>query len=45
MILRRQWSNVSKTSATVTSAMLGLFRDNARTRQEFLSLVGSDHRD
>ena len=33
-----------KTSVTVTSAMLGLFRDNARTRQEFLSLVGSDRR-
>jgi len=33
-----------KTSVTVTSAMLGLFRDNARTRQEFLSLVRSDSR-
>ncbi len=34
-----------KSSVTVTSAMLGLFRDNARTRQEFLSLVRSSHRD
>jgi GTP cyclohydrolase I len=32
-----------KSSVTVTSAMLGLFRDNARTRQEFLSLIRSDH--
>ncbi len=33
-----------KTSVTVTSSMLGLFRDNARTRQEFLSLIRSDQR-
>ena len=27
-------------SLAVTSAMLGIFRDNARTRMEFLSLIG-----
>ena len=29
----------SSTSPTVTSAMVGLFRSNARTRDEFLSLI------
>ena len=33
-----------KSSVTVTSSMLGLFRDNPQTRQEFLSLVHSDKR-
>jgi len=33
-----------KSSVTVTSSMLGLFRDNERTRHEFLSLVKSEHR-
>ena len=33
-----------KSSVTVTSAMLGLFRDNDRTRHEFLSLVNSDRK-
>ncbi len=33
-----------KSSVTVTSAMLGLFRDNDRTRHEFLSLVQSDRK-
>ncbi|HSC78121.1 MAG TPA: GTP cyclohydrolase I FolE [Candidatus Acidoferrales bacterium] len=33
-----------KGSVTVTSSMLGLFRDNERTRHEFLSLVNSGHR-
>jgi hypothetical protein len=28
-------------SYAVTSAMLGIFRENARTRMEFLSLLGS----
>jgi len=27
-------------SQTVTSAMLGSFRENAQTREEFLSLIG-----
>jgi len=27
-------------SETITSAMLGAFRDNQRTREEFLSLIG-----
>jgi GTP cyclohydrolase I len=27
-------------SQTVTSAMLGAFRDNSQTREEFLALVG-----
>jgi GTP cyclohydrolase I len=27
-------------SATITSSMLGDFRDNPKTREEFLSLVG-----
>ncbi len=31
-------------SSTVTSAMLGCFRDSPQTRQEFLSLVGSNKR-
>ena len=31
-----------KSSVTVTSSMLGLFRDNPQTRQEFLSLVQPD---
>lgn len=31
-------------SATVTSAMLGCFRDSAQTRQEFLALVQPDKR-
>ena len=31
-----------KSSVTVTSSMLGLFRDNPQTRQEFLSLVQSE---
>ena len=29
-------------SETVTSAMLGAFRDNQQTREEFLSLIGQD---
>ncbi|HXE76342.1 MAG TPA: GTP cyclohydrolase I FolE [Candidatus Xenobia bacterium] len=33
-----------KGSVTVTSSMLGLFRDNDRTRHEFLSLVQSDRK-
>ena len=33
-----------KSSVTVTSAMLGLFRDNPQTRQEFLSLVQQDRK-
>lgn len=32
-------------SPTVTSAMLGVFRDDARTRKEFLSLIGNRCRD
>lgn len=31
-------------SATITSAMLGAFRDNRRTREEFLSLASGRHR-
>jgi GTP cyclohydrolase I len=31
-------------SSTVTSAMVGAFRDNKATRDEFLSLVGRSHR-
>jgi len=27
------------TSSTVTSAMLGVFRDDPKTREEFLSLI------
>jgi GTP cyclohydrolase I len=27
-------------SSTVTSCMLGVFRNRAKTRQEFLSLIG-----
>ena len=34
-----------KGSVTVTSSMLGLFRDNERTRHEFLSLMRSRNRD
>ena len=32
-------------SDLVTSRMLGCFRDNAMTRQEFLSMVHADHQD
>ena len=31
-------------SSTITSAMLGIFRDNPKTREEFLSLVGTGNR-
>ena len=31
-------------SSTITSAMLGVFRDNPQTREEFLSLVGTGNR-
>ena len=31
-------------SSTITSAMLGVFRDNPKTREEFLSLVGTGNR-
>ena len=31
-------------SSTITSAMLGVFRDNPKTREEFLSLVGTRSR-
>jgi len=31
-------------SETVTSAMLGSFRDNQQTRNEFLSLIGRANR-
>jgi GTP cyclohydrolase I len=29
-------------SSATTSAMLGVFRDDVRTRQEFLTLIGRD---
>jgi len=31
-------------SRTITSALLGVFRDDARTRQEFLELAWAPHR-
>jgi GTP cyclohydrolase I len=31
-------------SSATTSAMLGVFRDDVKTRQEFLTLIGNNRR-